>query len=80
MTILAGCKTVDDFVEGAVAAAGDDQAAAFVGGSGCDFGGVARAGRFREIGMDAAGGKNMAGGIKRAASAIAAAPGVGVVY
>jgi hypothetical protein len=40
---------------------------------------VARAGGFREFGLDAASGKNMASRIERATAAIAAATGVGIV-
>src|SRR5712692_2807816 len=44
-----------------------------------DFGGMARAGGFRKIGLDAASGKNMPGRIEHAAAAAAAVAGVGVV-
>src|SRR5712691_7630541 len=79
MAVLVGGKAVDDFIERAVAAAGDDQAAAFVGRTHGDFRGVARTGGFGEIGVDAAGGKNVASRIKRLAAAIAASAGVGIV-
>src|SRR6266403_917989 len=46
VAVLLGGESVDDFVEGAVAAAGDDQAAAFEGCALGDFRGVARAGGF----------------------------------
>ena len=79
MAVLVGGKAVDDFVERAVAAAGDDEAAAFVGGALGDFRGVARAGGFGEIGVDPASGKNMASRIERATAALAAATSVGIV-
>jgi hypothetical protein len=79
VAIPVGGKTVNDFIEGTVAAAGDDQAAAFVGGAAGDFGGVAGAGGFGEIGFDAAAGENAARFIEQAASASAAVAGVGVV-
>jgi hypothetical protein len=40
---------------------------------------VARAGGFRKIGIDAAGGKNVASRIECAAAGVAAASGVGIV-
>src|SRR6266436_2031915 len=67
---LAAHQTVDDFIERAVTAAGDHEAAAFGGGAQCDFGGVTRTGGFSEFGLDAASGKNMAGRIERATAAI----------
>jgi len=79
MAVLLGREAVDDFVESAVAAAGDDEAAAFVGGAGSDFRGMARAGGFGEIRMDASSGKNVASGIERATAALAASAGVRVV-
>src|SRR6266403_1722561 len=79
VAILMSCEAVDDFVERAVATASNDEAAAFVGGALGDLSGVARAGGFGEIGVDAAGGKNMASGIKGAFAAVAAATSVGIV-
>src|SRR6266481_2183134 len=79
VTVLIRGKAVDDFVEGAIAAAGDDQAAAFGGGALGDFRGVARAGGFSEFGIDTAGSKNVACGVERAEAALASAAGVGVV-
>src|SRR5258708_21668874 len=79
VAVLVGGEAVDDFVESPVAAAGDDQAAAFGGGAPGDLGGLARAGGFRKLGFDAAGGKNVAGGIERAAGAFGSSPGVGIV-
>ena len=79
MAVLMSGEAVDDFVERAVAAAGDDELAAFIGGLRSNFRGVAGAGGFGEIGLDAAGGKNMTSGVERAASSVAAVAGVGVV-
>jgi hypothetical protein len=79
VAVLVGGEAVDDFVESAVAAAGDDQAAAFGGSALCNFRGVARAGGLRKFGFDATSGKNMASRIKRAAAAVASAAGVGIV-
>src|SRR6266481_2549982 len=72
-------EAVDDFVQCAVAPAGDDKVAAFVGGALRDFGGMPRAGGFREIGFDAAAGKNAPRFIKKAPAAAAAVAGVRVV-
>jgi len=69
VAIPVGGKTVNDFIEGTVAAAGDDQAAAFIGGAGGDFCGVAGAGGFGEFGFDATSGK-----IWRAASSVRRRP------
>src|SRR6266849_3426103 len=79
VAVLVCCEAVDDFIERAVATAGDNEPAAFGGGAMRDFGGVARAGSFREFGVDAADGKNMAGGIERAPANPAAVAGVGIV-
>src|SRR5258706_6747732 len=61
VAVLVGCQTVDDFIERAVTAAGDHEAAAFEGRAQRDFGGVTWASGFGKIRMDAASGKNMAG-------------------
>jgi len=79
VAVLVGGEAVDDFVEGAVAAAGDDEAAVFFCGARCDFRGVARAGGFGEVGVDAARSKNVARLIEHAAPAATAVAGVGVV-
>src|SRR6266404_4011158 len=73
------CKTVDDFVQRAVTAAGDDEVAAFVGCALRDFGGMPRAGGFREIGFDPAAGKNAARLVEQAPAAAAAVAGVRIV-
>ncbi len=79
VAVLVGGQAVDDFVERAVAAAGNDEAAAFGGRALGDFRGMARAGSFREFGFDAARGENVACGIERAATAFASSTGVGIV-
>src|SRR5207245_7508238 len=79
VTVLVGGQAVDDFVERAVAAAGNDEAAAFGGGALGDFRSMARAGGFRKFRFDAAGGENVARGIERAAAAFDTVAGVGVV-
>jgi hypothetical protein len=58
---------------------GDDQAAAFAGSARGDLRGVARAGGFGKIGVDATSGKNMARCIERAFAAVAASPSIGIV-
>src|SRR5437660_4798585 len=79
VTVLVGGQAVDDFVERAVAAAGNDEAAAFGGGALGNFRSMAWAGGFRKFGFDAARGENVARGIERAAAAFATSAGVGVV-
>src|SRR5256712_6788996 len=51
-------QTVDDFVDGAVSAAGNDELAAFGSGAAGDFGGIAWPVCLREIGVNACGGEN----------------------
>src|SRR5262249_29392068 len=58
MTVLRGSEAVDDFVERSVAAAGDHELTAFVGGLLSERGGVVRATRFDQVGFDAAGSEN----------------------
>src|SRR5579859_2608295 len=79
MAVLAAGEAVDNFVERAIAAAGDDEAAFFGGGAGGDFGGVAGAGGFGEVGVNAARGENVARLVEQAATAVAAAASVGIV-
>src|SRR5207245_9700721 len=50
VAVLLGGEAVDDFIERAVTAAGDDEMAAFGRGAVGDFRGVARAGGFRDVG------------------------------
>src|SRR5579859_420216 len=79
MTICLACEAVDDFVQSAIASAGDDEMAAFVIGALRDFRGIAGFGGFREVGVNSAGGKDAAGFVKHGATFAAAVAGVGVV-
>ena len=79
MAVLLGGEAVDDFVERAVAAAGNDKLAAFGSGAVGDFRGVARAGGLGDLRGDAAARKNMARLVQRSAAGMAAVAGVGVV-
>jgi len=79
VAVLMSGEAVDDFVQRAVAAAGDDQAAVFVSGAGSDFGSMAGAGGFGEVGVNAARSENVARFVEQAAAAVAAVTGVGVV-
>ena len=79
VAVLIGGETVDDFIERAIAAAGDNEAAAFGGGALGDFGGVAWAGGFGKFGIDAAGSENVARSVERAEAALASAAGVGIM-
>lgn len=54
MPVLLTRETVDDFVQRAVAAAGDHELAAFFAGVTRNFCGVAGAARFGELGFDSA--------------------------
>ena len=79
MSILRGGQAVDDFVEGAVAAAGDHESAAVLRGFLGDFGGVPGAGGFGKFGLDTVFGKEAARVIEQAAATIAAIAGVWIV-
>ena len=79
MAVLVSGEAVDDFVERAVAATGDDEAAPFRGGARGDFRGVARTGGFGDVGVNAAGGKDAARLVEQAATSVAAIAGVGIV-
>ena len=79
VAVLVSGEAVDDFVESAVATAGDDEAAPFRGGARGDFRGVARTGGFGEVGVNPAGGKDVARLVEQAAPAVAAVASVGVV-
>src|SRR6266700_2872899 len=79
IAVLMGGEAVDDFVQSAVPAAGNNETAAFAGSAGSDIGGMAGAGGFREFGIDAAGRENVAGLIQHAAAAMAAVAGIGIV-
>ena len=52
MAILRTGEAVDNFVDGAIAAAGDDKLAAVGAGAFCDFDGFAGSGGFGEVGAD----------------------------
>ena len=79
MTILRGGKAVDDFVEGAVAAASYDELAMIDGGLLGDFCGMTGAGGFRKFGVDARGSEDAASFVEHATPASAATTGVGIV-
>ena len=79
VAVLVRGESVDDFIERAVAAASDDEPAIFGGGAGGDFRGVAGAGGFGEVGVNAAGGEDVAGFVNQATTAVAAISSVGVV-
>jgi len=79
VAVLRDCETVDDFVEGAVAAARDYKIAAVGGGFLRDRGGVAWAAGFHDFGFDAAGGEDAAGFVEFGAAGRAAIAGVWVV-
>src|SRR5215472_14967005 len=79
MAVLMGGEAVDDFVERAVPAASDDEAAVFGGGAGGDFRGMAGAGGFGEVSVNTAAGENVARPVEQTATAVAAVAGVGVV-
>ncbi len=79
VAVLARGEAVDDFVERAVATAGDDEAAILGCGARGNFRGVPGTGGFGEVGVNAAGGEDMARAVEQAATAMAAVAGVGVV-
>jgi hypothetical protein len=79
VAVLVSGEAVDDFVERAVAAAGDDQAAIFGGGARGNLGGVAGAGGFGEVRVNAARGENVARFVEQAAASVAAVAGIGIV-
>ena len=79
MAVLLACEAVDDFVESAVAAAGDDELATLVAGTKSNFGGVARAGCFGEVGFDAAGSEDAASFVELFAAVGASTTSVWIV-
>jgi hypothetical protein len=79
LAVSMGGEAVDDFVERAVAAAGDDEAAILRGGARGDFGGMAGSGRFGEVSVNAACGKDVARLIEQTATRAATVSGFGVV-
>src|SRR6266851_2926378 len=72
-------QAVDDFIQRAVAAAGNDELTTFGGGAPRDLGGIARCGGFGEFCFDAAQGENAPRGVERAAASSAAVTGVRIV-
>ncbi len=79
MPVLRSGEAVDDFIQRAVAAAGDDQAAAIADGLLRDFDGVAGAGGLSELGFNTVRSENAARLIEKLAAAIAAITRVGIV-
>lgn len=79
MPICLAREAVDDFIQGAVTSAGDDQLPPFVIRALCEFGGIAGSCGLGEIRVNAAGGKNAARFMEHGASAPTAVSGVGVV-
>ncbi len=79
VTVLLGGQAVDNFIERAVAAAGDDELAAFGSGAVGDFRGVTRAGGFRDFRLNTTRSKNAARLVQCTAAGMAAVASVGVV-
>jgi hypothetical protein len=72
-------QAIDDFVERAIAAAGDDELTPVTHGLLSYFRSVSRAGGFGKIGLDTVGGENLARLVDQPPPPIAAIAGVGVV-
>src|SRR6266568_557084 len=72
-------QAVDDFIQRAVAAAGNHELTTFGGGAPRDVGGIARCGGFSEFCFDAAQGKDAPRGVEVATPAAAGVTGVRVV-
>ena len=79
MAVLRASEAIDDLVQRSVAAARDHKLAAFVRGALRDFGGVARAARFDEFGLDPARRKNLPRLIEQRPSRLATVSGIRVV-
>ena len=79
MAILSTGKSVDDFVERAVAPAGDDELASFGGGLLSHRRGIAGRPRFLQFGLNAAQRENAARLVQHAAPARAAVAGVRIM-
>ena len=79
MAVGRKCKAVDDFVERAVAAASDDELALLANCLLGNFCGVAGAGGFREVGVNAVRSKNLASLVDEFAPAVATVSSVGIV-
>src|SRR5260221_1102249 len=79
MTVVLATEAVDLFVERTIAAAGDDELATLVAGTKSNFGGVARAGCFGEVGFDAAGSEDAASFVELFAAVSASTTSVWIV-
>ena len=79
MAVGRKCKAVDDFVERAISAAGDDELALLANGLLGKVCGVAGAVGFREVGVNTVRSKNLASLVDEFASAVATVSGVGIV-
>ena len=79
MAILRAGKPVDNFVDGTVTAAGNDELPAIGAGAPCDFDRFARSGCFREVRQDASCFKDSASFIHFHAASIASTAGVRIV-
>src|SRR6266436_16280 len=79
MAVLLACEAVDDFIQRAIASAGDDELAAFVMSALCDLGRISGLRGFRQDRMNSARGENAASFIEHAPAAPPAATGIGVV-
>jgi len=77
--IFGGSQAVHDFVEGAIATAGNYQLPPVACGVVCEFGGVPGSGGFGQVRFNALRGKNAACLVEQAAPGVAPGPGVGVV-
>ena len=72
-------QAVDDFVERAIAATGDDELTMLPDSLLGDLDSVTRPRGFREFGFDAVGGQDAAGLVEKFATAVAAVSGVGIM-
>jgi hypothetical protein len=79
MAILLRSKAVDDFVQCAVASAGDDELPSLDSGSLSHHGGIAWRSRFLKVSLNASERQNTAGFIEHAPAAFASVAGVRVV-
>ena len=79
MAVLLGGKSVNDFIQRAVAATSDDQLASFNSRSLSHYGGIAGRSRFVKVSLNASERQNAAGLIEHAPAALASVSGVRVV-
>jgi len=79
IAVAGGGQAVDDFVERAVAAAGNDELAVFTDGLLSDLGGMAGTSGLGKLGFDAIGRQDATGLVEQLAPAITAVAGVGIV-